>query len=151
MPTMSERLEHIAQSIKNASTLGTSFLCDVALLIESFGYALIDGDELMLAFYVQKVENRIKQACNTPCVPDGLRYTAVEMVAAEFLLNKKGAGKLNLEAINFDAIIQQLQEGDISISYSDGSQTPEQRFDTLLGRMIDHGGEEFVCYRQLKW
>jgi len=38
--------------------------------LESFGYELQEGDEFALAFSIQKVENTIKNDCNTPSIPD---------------------------------------------------------------------------------
>ena len=57
--------------------------------LESFGYALKDGDEAALAFSIQKVENTIKNDCNVSSVPEGLEMIAIDMAAGEFLSAKK--------------------------------------------------------------
>lgn len=40
--------------------------------LKSFGYELQEGDEFALTFSIQKVENTIKNDCNTPSIPDAL-------------------------------------------------------------------------------
>ena len=39
--------------------------------LQSFGYEIQDGDEILLNFSIQKVENTIKNDCNVFSVPDG--------------------------------------------------------------------------------
>ena len=53
--------------------------------LKSFGYELQEGDEFALTFSIQKVENTIKNDCNTPSIPDGLVNIAVDMAVGEFL------------------------------------------------------------------
>ena len=55
--------------------------------LKSFGYELQEGDEIALTFSIQKVENTIKNDCNTPSIPDGLVNIAVDMVQGIGLLN----------------------------------------------------------------
>ena len=56
--------------------------------LKSFGYDLQEGDEFALTFSIQKVENTIKNDCNTPSIPDGLVNIAVDMAIGEFLTAK---------------------------------------------------------------
>ena len=57
--------------------------------LQSFGYEIQDGDEIILNFSIQKVENTIKNDCNVSSVPDGLVNIAVDMAVGEFLTAKK--------------------------------------------------------------
>lgn len=57
--------------------------------LESFGYVLKDGDEVILTFSIQKVENTIKNDCNVPSIPDGLMNIAIDMAVGEFLDGKE--------------------------------------------------------------
>ena len=52
--------------------------------LRSFGYEVQDGDEAIIAFSIQKVENTIKNDCNVSSIPDGLENIAVDMAAGEF-------------------------------------------------------------------
>ena len=64
-------------------------LDNVPLLhIKSFGYVLKDGDEVILTFSIQKVENTIKNDCNVSSIPGGLENIAIDMAAGEFLTAK---------------------------------------------------------------
>ncbi len=153
MADISDRLEALVQTIQNVSTLGASFVYDVGKLLESFGYELQDGDDWLLGFCIQSVENNIKNDCNTSSIPCGLKKVAAEMIVGKFLFTKKGSGQLQGFDLNLDAAVKQIQEGDTSVTFGfgDGSKTPEQRLDVLLAYLMEHGNGEFVKYRRLSW
>ncbi len=153
MADISERLEALIQTIQNISSLGASFVYDVGKLLESFGYTLQDGDDWLLGFCIQKVENSIKNECNVSSVPCGLKKVATQMVVGEFLFSKKGIGQLQGLNIDIDAAVKQIQEGDTSVTFalSDGSLTPEKRLDMLIAFLMQNGKSQFVHYRRLKW
>ena len=153
MADISDRLEALIQTIQNVSSLGASFVYDVGKLLESFGYTLQDGDDWLLGFCIQKVENNIKNECNVSSVPDGLKKVASQMVVGEFLFSKKGIGQLQGLNIDIDAAVKQIQEGDTSVTFAfgDGSMTPEKRLDLLIAFLMQNGKSQFVRYRRLKW
>ena len=153
MADISDRLETLIQTIQNVSSLGASFVYDVGKLLESFGYALQDGDDWLLGFCIQKVENSIKNECNVSSVPDGLKKVASQMVVGEFLFSKKGIGQLQGLNIDIDAAVKQIQEGDTSVTFAfgDGSMTPEKRLDLLIAFLMQNGKSQFVHYRRLRW
>lgn len=134
------------------SSLAESFFTAVLQRLESLGYTVQDADGWMIGFFVQKVENHIKNSCNTTSVPDGLKYTAVDMVCGEFLFALKQTGKLN-ETFDLDAAVKQVQAGDTNVTFAigDGSNTPEQRLNNLLAYLMTKGEGDFVCYRKIKW
>ncbi|MGN1481458.1 hypothetical protein [Porcipelethomonas sp.] len=68
--------------------------------LKSFGYEFKDGDEMILAFSVQKAENTIKNDCNVSSVPDGLLNIAVDMAVGEFLTSKKTFSPGDIEGLN---------------------------------------------------
>jgi hypothetical protein len=153
MADISDRLEALIQTIQNVSSLGASFVYDVGKLLESFGYTLQDGDNWLLGFCIQKVENNIKNECNVSSVPCGLKKVASQMVIGEFLFAKKGIGQLQGLNIDIDAAVKQIQEGDTSVTFAfgNGSMTPEQRLDMLIAYLVNSGISQFVRYRRLKW
>lgn len=153
MADISDRLEALIQTIQNVSSLGASFVYDVGKLLESFGYTLQDGDDWLLGFCIQKVENSIKNECNVSSVPCGLKKVATQMVVGEFLFSKKGIGQLQGLNIDIDAAVKQIQEGDTSVTFAfgDGSMTPEKRLDLLIAFLMQNGKSQFVRYRRLKW
>ena len=153
MADISDRLEALIQTIQNVSSLGASFVYDVGKLLQSFGYELQDGDDWLLGFCIQKVENSIKNECNVSSVPCGLKKVASQMVVGEFLFAKKGIGQLQGLEIDIDAAVKQIQEGDTNVTFAfgNGSMTPEQRLDSLIAYLMVSGKSQFVRYRRLKW
>lgn len=124
---------------------------DVKERLASFDYQVTEADSWMLTFLIQKVENHIKNICNISTIPEELLNIAVDMVVGEFLLNKKSMG--NLEGFDLEAAIKQIQEGDTSITYAigDGDLTPEKRLDLLIDYLMNHGKNEIISHRCIKW
>lgn len=126
-------------------------LDDVMQRLESLGFTTIESDSFTLSFIIEKVENLIKYDCNVDQIPDGLHHIAVDMVAGEFLFNKKSSGQLT--DVDLEAVVKQVQEGDTSVTYAigEGSSTPEQRFDALVHYLVNHGKTNFASFRTIKW
>lgn len=55
--------------------------------------------------------------------------------------------------MDLDAAVKQIQEGDTSVTFAagEGSQTPEQRLDSLIDRLTAGREKELVRYRRLIW
>ena len=121
--------------------------------LESFGYTLKDGDEVILTFSIQKVENTIKDDCNIPSIPDGLVSIAIDMAIGEFLTAKKTFSPDDIAGLNLDFAVKQILEGDTNTIFAtgEGTLTPEQRLNNFLNYLLTHGRDEFSCYRRLKW
>ena len=121
--------------------------------LESFGYVLKDGDEVILTFSIQKVENTIKNDCNIPSIPDGLMNIAIDMVVGEFLTAKKTFSPDDIAGLDLDFAVKQIQVGDTNTVFATGeaSLTPEQRLNNFLNYLLTHGRDEFACYRKLRW
>lgn len=121
--------------------------------LESFGYVLKGGDEVILTFSIQKVENTIKNDCNVSFIPDGLANIAIDMAVGEFLTAKKTFSSDDIAGLNLDYAVKQLQEGDTNTVFAtgEGTLTPEQRLNDFLNYLLTHGKDEFACYRRLRW
>lgn len=121
--------------------------------LKSFGYVLKEGDEALLVFSIQKVENTIKNECNVNAVPEGLVPIAVDMAAGEFLMAKKTFAADDIEGLDLDYAVKQIQEGDTNIVFAagDASLTPEQRLDAFLNYLLTYGREQFSCFRRIRW
>ena len=119
----------------------------------SFGYAWKDGDEQILSFSVQKVENTIKNDCGVPCVPRGLANIAVDMAVGEFLTAKKTFAPDELAGFDLGFIAKQIQTGDTCVQFAagEGNLTDEQRLDAFLRCLLTRGRDEFSCYRRIRW
>lgn len=121
--------------------------------LQSFGYEMKDGDEVILSFSVQKAENTIKNDCNVPSVPDGLLNIAVDMAAGEFLTVKKTFAPDDIAGIDLDLAVKQIQSGDTNTVFATGeaSLTGEQRLAAFINFLLTYGRGEFSCYRRLRW
>ena len=121
--------------------------------LQSFGYVLQDGDEVILIFSIGKVTNTIKNDCNVSEIPDGLMNIAIDMVVGEFLTVKKTFSPNDIAGLDLDYAVKQLQEGDKNTVFAtgEGSLTAEQRLNNLLNYLLTYGRDEFSCYRRIRW
>ncbi|EOY7157806.1 hypothetical protein ACQD5W_002363 [Clostridioides difficile] len=121
--------------------------------LESFGYILKDGDKWLIGFVREKIENIIKLDCNIKTIPIELKGIEIDMIVGEFLFTKKNMGQLDIESLNFEAVEKSISEGDTKVDFAigSGSQTPEQRFDTLINHLMTYGKNKILTFRCLRW
>ncbi len=121
--------------------------------LKSFGYLLKDGDEVILTFSIQKVENTIENDCNVSFIPEGLINIAIDMAIGEFLTAKKTFAPDDIAGLDLDYAVKQIQAGDTNTVFAtgEGNLTPEQRLNNFLNYLLTHGRDEFSCYRKLRW
>lgn len=121
--------------------------------LQSFGYTLKDGDEVILNFSIQKVENTIKNDCNVSSIPDGPVNIAVDMAIGEFLTAKKTFSPNDIAGLDLDFAVKQIQTGDTNTVFATGesSLTPEQRLNAFVSYLLTYGRDEFSCYRKIRW
>ena len=150
---MDEMIQKILANIPNImvnSSLSESFCEGVLKRLVSFGYMLKEKDVWGICFAMQKVENDIKNSCNTTGIPDGLFNIAIDMVCGEVLFAKKQTGKLKLDELDLNGAIASIHEGDVTIQFASGM-SDEEKFDSLLNHLLHSGENNLVCYRRLKW
>lgn len=155
MAELNEKLQAVLTNIMTIlvnSNLDEQFIELVLKRLEFLGYTIQDDDGWMIGFSTQKVENHIKNSCNTSSIPDGLKFTAVDIICGEFLFAMKQTGKLD-EVFNLEAAVKSVQAGDtnVTLAIGDGTQSPEQRLNALISYLMTKGEGEFVCYRKIKW
>ena len=124
----------------------------VVARLSMLGYTVTDADKAGLEYLIHKCEVDILTNINHRELPKGLFYTLVDMVAGQFLFNKKAAG--GLEGFDFDAPAKSITEGDISVTFagaSDGSNSAESRFDALLDRLMHPPDSVLAAFRRLRW
>ncbi|EIS9210376.1 hypothetical protein L0858_003731 [Clostridioides difficile] len=126
---------------------------DIEKRLQGFGYVLKDGDKWLIDFVREKIENIIKLDCNIGEIPKELHNIEVDMIVGEFLFTKKNMGQLDIESLNFEAVEKSISEGDTKVDFAigSGSQTPEQRFDTLVNYLLTYGKNKILTFRCLRW
>lgn len=136
-------------TVMTKTSLSESFYEAVLKRLVSFGYTLKEDDSWSICFAMQKVENHIKNSCNTTDVPDGLFNVAVDMVCGEFLFTKKQTGQLEIADLDFDGAFTSIKEGDTQVNF--GGSSDEEKFDQMVNYLLHHGEGDFVCYRKIRW
>ena len=121
-------------TVMTKTSLSESFYEAVLKRLVSFGYTLKEDDSWLICFAMQKVENHIKNSCNTTDVPDGLFNVAVDMVCGEFLFTKKQTGQLEIADLDFDGAFTSIKEGDTQVNF--GGSSDEEKFDQMVNRKI---------------
>lgn len=142
------------QHVENTAEFGAYFLSEVEKLLLAMGYEKQGGtDDWLFGFCVQKVEERIKNACNVPRVPHGLNRIAICLMAGEFLKTKMASGNMaGLNGISLDPMIKQIEEGDTNIVYAvSEDSTTGARLGAYIAALDAEAQAQFVTYRRLKW
>lgn len=127
----------------------------VVVRLAMLGYDVTDADTAGLNFLLDKCERDILADINQTVLPDGLFYPYVDMVAGQFLYDKKASGGLDgIEGFDFSAPVKSISEGDVSVTLagaSDGASTAESRFDAMLQSMMHPPASILAVYRRLRW
>ena len=124
----------------------------VVLRLAMLGYEVTEDDKTGLDYLISKCEKDILADINQKVLPDGLFYILVDMVAGQFMYNKKAAGAL--EGFDFEAPAKSISEGDISVTFagaSDGVLTAEARFDALLNTLMHPAESTLAAFRRMRW
>lgn len=124
----------------------------VALRLAMLGYTVTEDDNTGLEYLTGMCERTLLANINHKILPEGLFYTLVDMVAGQFLFNKKAAGAL--EGFDFTAPTKSITEGDISITFagaSDGVNSAEARFDAVLAKLMRPAESTLAAFRRMRW
>ena len=122
----------------------------IIAFLTAMGITEAENDSL-LDLIINNAQYKVLNETNTVLpMPEGLESIAVYMAIGEYLSFKKSSGQL--ESIDLELAVKQIQEGDTNIQYAigDGSQTPEQRLDSLIAFLLNRASE-LVKYRRLVW
>lgn len=131
---------------------GIDVKTNVKRRLQSLGYTAVSSDDWAIDFIVDKVENYIRDNCNTRVIPESLFEAEVDIICGEFLSFKKNSGQLDIESLDFQTVEKSVQEGDTKVEfYVDGTMTDEQKLDALIKGLASSGKNQFVSYRCIKW
>ena len=114
-------------------------LQDVRDRLSVFGFDVLVDDKLVI-FAIARAREQILNDINHDEVPEGLRYTFIDMACGFYLHDLKAMGQIDASVIDLSsAPAKQIKEGDVQVTFaaaSDGSLTPEARFDNLVKSLI---------------
>ncbi len=123
---------------------------DVTQRLASFGYTVVQADDWMLDFIIQKVTNHILNSCNILSIPEGLHQMAVDMVVGEFLMGKKASGQLDESEIMSSEAVTTIKLGDTQVNFGE-DRTPSQQLDSLIAFLMKGYEADLTSYRCMKW
>lgn len=125
----------------------------VVARLAMLGYTVTDDDKTGLEYTIHKCEAELLANINHRKLPPPLFYTLVDMVAGQYLYDKKAAGGLG-EGFDFEAPAKSITEGDISVTFagaSDGASNAEGRFDAMLAKLMHPAESTLAAFRRLRW
>lgn len=137
--------------------IDTSETNDISELVRrrllTFGYKTAGNDDIIIRFIIERVQTYIKSTCNIADVPDELTNVLVDMVAGNFLKEKKQTSSEPIMGLDLTLAVQSIKEGDTNVTFAigNGNTTPEQRFDAIVNHLIGYGEKILVSYRCLSW
>lgn len=144
-------LDQFLNALRDVSGMGESVLRDVYGLLEALGYPLSTNDFWLAGFCLKHTEQEIKNACNISKVPEGLYTYAASWAVGMFLTSKMAILNLDTDALNFQAGVKRIREGDTEIEYAmETASSGEQRLKLFLS-VLERERERLVTYRRLKW
>lgn len=145
-------VESFADMAEEKTSFSASFLQEVTDLISALGYTLVTGDDFLLAFSAEYVEQEIKNSCNVAEVPEGLEKVAVGLIVSRFLSAKRSKMTAEeLDGLDFTPALKELSEGDTKQVWDTNSGlSASQRLDLLIAQ-LESGRSQFITYRRLKW
>jgi len=123
---------------------------DVIQRLASFRYTVVQADDWMLDFIIQKVTNHILNSCNISEIPEGLHQMAVDMVVGEFLMGKKASGQLDESEIMSSEAVTTIKLGDTQVNFGE-DRTPSQQLDSLIAFLMKGYEADLTSYRCMKW
>lgn len=125
----------------------------VVARLAMLGYTVTDDGKTGLEYTIHKCEAELLANINHRKLPPPLFYTLVDMVAGQYLYDKKAAGGLG-EGFDFEAPAKSITEGDISVTFagaSDGASNAESRFDAMLAKLMHPAESTLAAFRRLRW
>lgn len=123
--------------------------------LSELGYFISSGNvpDIAVDYEIKRAEEKIKANINRAEIPQDLHYVWIDMAVGLFLFDKKAIGGLG-QNFDFAAAAKKITEGDISVEFAgttDGSSTPEERFDNLIKSLINPPAYLFARFRRLVW
>lgn len=128
---------------------------EVIQRLHTLGATVLSNNDFSVTFAIERAQEEILNDIHHTEMPEGLRYLFIDMAAGYYLHDKKAMGQLAVSGLDFDAApAKQIKEGDVQITFAggaDGSQTPEQRVDSLIARLTHPDPAQLNRYRRLSW
>ena len=129
----------------------------VTMRLATFGYTVKTTDESAMTYVVGHAAQYVCNYCNFKTCPDdipaALKYVTADYAVGEFLQQKKTFAPADLSNLNLDLAIKQITTGDTTTAFAtgDGSQTDEQKLNTIISYLMTYGKHDLNSNRKVKW
>ena len=115
--------------------------------LEALGITEINQELLRIS--VNEAEMYIKNFCNITRVPEELSDTLVNCACGKYLTVLRSFGQLG-DVVDFDAAVSQISEGDVSVSFTDGT-SAEDQFLSVISGWAEPDTTALLRFRKLVW
>lgn len=126
--------ENVSENVTDAST-GAS-------------YEFTAMEELVLSFNIDKCVRQMEMELNSS-IPVAFEYALVDMIVGEFLMSQKSLGTLKMNAIDYNMVVESVQEGDTTVTFADGA-SDSDKLDALISFLM-HPEIDYSDYRKIRW
>jgi len=129
----------------------------VNMRLMTFGYTVTEADQPILIYVTGHAAQYVCTYCNFKDCPDdipgSLKYVTADYAVGEFLQQKKTFAPADLSNLNLDLAIKQITTGDTTTVFAtgEGSQTDEQKLNTMISYLMSYGKHELNSHRKVKW
>lgn len=118
--------------------------------LTTFGYTAVPTDESLIALLIDKITAEIKLNCNIAEIPVEAKPLVVDIIAGEFLQQKKAIGA-DLEGINLEAVAKSIKLGDTTVDFGNNG-NPESQFNALVNALINSNKNMITAsLRRIDW
>ncbi|MGN1318067.1 MAG: hypothetical protein ACI4VF_03560 [Lachnospirales bacterium] len=120
---------------------------DVVRKLKCYDVEVVASDITIIELAANSTEEYIKNFCNIKEIPTELYNTAVDMCCGIFLKTKTSIGTLNV--IDASGDVASITEGDVSISFKNGTGSATIMQDTI--KKLCNKDSELIVFRKLRW
>lgn len=124
---------------------------EIITLLENMGVKDISCDDALLGFIMRETINQIKSHCNISAIPKNAKETVISIIIGKYLKSLKSVGKLELNALDFDAVPKSVSLGDTKVEFTGSDTTDEKRLDLLIDSWISSGLSSLNHFRKMVW
>lgn len=137
-----ELIDNVKEIVNGGEVVDKIILLTVTRL-ESWGVKELEVFELSYA--VMSTIEFIKNTTNQIVVPEGLTFTAVDLVCGELLSQRLDAG--NLPEFDVDKAVKSIKVGDTTTTFQDEGKSG---IEMLINGLMS-GKDDLISHRKLKW
>ena len=120
----------------------------IKLRLKSLGYEVVE-DDCIIEFAMNETEQYIKHFCNIEIIPDCLEYVFIDICCGVILRDKKATGQLT--SMQLEQVVRSIKDGDTTVEFGSGKTSGDDRFDSLVDKLINGHKTSLIHHRQLRW